>query len=850
MGTYTVTIPTDATANAASLTLDAANATVLDQGTLLLNGGALTVDAGKIVFTNDQALTGGTSFTNQGTVEFATSGISLIDPVTNTGGTLQVDAGNTLGLAGATITGGTVDDGTAVTGATILVSGSSAIESASLNNGAVSIAAGAALTLDGTTVTGATITSLSTTSTTGTVNVDAGKTLTLAGTDTLTGGVLAFSLGPVQAAAGNSVLFSLVEANDLNPAANPSVTLTIQASSGSFAAISGSGVAITQNGDVVTIVGDLTDVDNALDNGITYTPVGSSNTLTLSVTDGSGDTAFRAISINTSNPALPTTTNLGANGEITNAGLMDITGAATLSSDSLFNNGGTVKVESGELLKLDDVKVYGGTVTDNGTVEVTGFNAITSGANLNIGAGDQLTIDPTATLMINGATVTGGAGATINNGTSSSGGIIGVQTSSTLSGLTIDNGNVTIAAGQTLTLDNDTLNNVGITDNGILAVNTLTLSGATITATSGGATFENNGNSISGGGQIGNGNDDLTLDNAAGTIETAGATLTVHTGNAVTNAGTFLVNGGIFDIVDAITGGGSASIQGGTFELGSTDAQALNFNSTSGGTLALGNAAGFTGAISGLVAGNTIDLLNISPSSIASTSINGSTLTVNLTSGGPLTYQIAGALTGNYFAVQNDAGSGSDLVLSPNVLAISVAATDSALGTQVGQELVATATLNADNAVINYQWQVSSNGGASWTDVSATTTGDYNGGTLSSFLQLSVANQGDLVRAVGSFVDGTGQTITATSAATAAVTDVTPEITPPFNYTVDSLTIVKGGTQVYDDTFSQAPPVSPNANGNPVEFFDSRHGLGGRAQQRRPAGGDPVVDRRRTQRFR
>ena len=378
---------------------------------------------------------------------------------------------------------------------------------------------------------------------------------------------------------------------------------------------------------------------------------------------------------------------------------------------------------------------------------------------------------------------------------------------------------MTIAAGQTLTLDNDTLNNVGITDNGILAVNTLTLSGATITATSGGATFENNGNSISGGGQIGNGNDDLTLDNAAGTIETAGATLTVHTGNAVTNAGTFLVNGGIFDIVDAITGGGSASIQGGTFELGSTDAQALNFNSTSGGTLALGNAAGFTGAISGLVAGNTIDLLNISPSSIASTSINGSTLTVNLTSGGPLTYQIAGALTGNYFAVQNDAGSGSDLVLSPNVLAISVAATDSALGTQVGQELVATATLNADNAVINYQWQVSSNGGASWTDVSATTTGDYNGGTLSSFLQLSVANQGDLVRAVGSFVDGTGQTITATSAATAAVTDVTPEITPPFNYTVDSLTIVKGGTQVYDDTLSQAPPVSPNANGNPVEFF-------------------------------
>ena len=135
-------------------------------------------------------------------------------------------------------------------------------------------------------------------------------------------------------------------------------------------------MAITQNGDVVTIVGGLTDVDNALDNGITYTPVGSSNSLTLSVTDGSGDSAFRTISINTSNPALPTSTNLGANGEITNAGLMDITGTATLSSDLLFNNGGTVKVESSELLKLDDARIYGGTITDNGTVEVAGFNAI------------------------------------------------------------------------------------------------------------------------------------------------------------------------------------------------------------------------------------------------------------------------------------------------------------------------------------------------------------------------------------------------------------------------------------------------------------------------------------------
>ncbi len=459
-GIYTVTVPVGVTANAASLTLNDAGATLDVHGTLTI-AGALTIDVGKFVVDVGNDITVGTTVTNAGALELATS--AELPSISDSGGTIDVDSGNTLTLAGSTITGGTINNGTPITGATISIVGSSAIENASLDNGAVTIASGQTLTLDGTTLAGATITSLSTTSTTGTVNVDAGKTLTLAGTDTLTGGVLAFSLGPVQAAAGNSVLFSLVEANDLTPGANPSVTLTIQASSGSFAAISGSGVAITQNGDVVTIVGGLTDVDNALDNGITYTPVGSSNSLTLSVTDGSGDTAFRTISINTSNPASPTTTNLGANGEITNAGLMDITGTATLSSDSLFNNGGTVKVESSELLKLDDVKVYGGTVTDNGTVEFTGFNAITSGANLNIGAGDQLTIDPTATLMINGATVTGGTGATINNGTSGSGGIIGVQTSSTLSGVTIDDGAVSIAAGVALTLDGTTLAGATIT---------------------------------------------------------------------------------------------------------------------------------------------------------------------------------------------------------------------------------------------------------------------------------------------------------------------------------------------------------------------------------------------------
>ena len=365
---YTVTIPNAATANAATVTLNSARATLLDQGALLLNG-ALNIDAGTFELSGSGTFSGATSITNAGTFEIAEN-FTLASSITNNNGIVQVGAGDTLTISGVTINSGTVNDGIISSAATISVSGNSAIENTSFNYGVVSIAAGVMLTLDGTTLTGSTITSLNTANTTGVVNVDGSQTLTLAGTDTVTGGVLAIALGYAQAAADNSVLFSPVGIGDLNSGANPSLTLTIQASSGSFAPISGSGLTLTQSGDEVTITGDLTDINKALDNGITYTPATgvTSNTLMLSVTDGLGDAAFKTISVNTSTAASPTTTNLSASGEITNAGLIDVTGTATLSSDAVLNTG-TVKIESGEHLTLNDSKIYGGTVTDNSTVE-------------------------------------------------------------------------------------------------------------------------------------------------------------------------------------------------------------------------------------------------------------------------------------------------------------------------------------------------------------------------------------------------------------------------------------------------------------------------------------------------
>ena len=140
---------------------------------------------------------------------------------------------------------------------------------------------------------------------------------------------------------------------------------------------------------------------------------------------------------------------------------------------------------------------------------------------------------------------------------------------------------------------------------------------------------------------------------------------------------------------------------------------------------------------------------------------------------------------------------------------------------QQGQTLFAAATITGDpsdlTAPVTYQWQTSSNGGATWTNVNATTTGNFSNSAgqtvLSSFYQLSENDEGNLFRVQASFTDDTGQVVSTTSAPTAPVADVTPEITVPFSYTVTDLSIVKNGTQFYNDTFTQAPIVSPDTNG-------------------------------------
>ncbi len=154
-------------------------------------------------------------------------------------------------------------------------------------------------------------------------------------------------------------------------------------------------------------------------------------------------------------------------------------------------------------------------------------------------------------------------------------------------------------------------------------------------------------------------------------------------------------------------------------------------------------------------------------------------------------------------------------------LAVSVVANGTV---QQGQTLVATATITGDaddsNAPVTYQWQSSSDGGLTWANVGGAVAGNFANGQPSSFLQLTEANEGQQFRVQASFTDDTGQLVSTTSAPTAPTADITPEITIPFSYSADDLSIVKNvngtPTQIYNDTFSQAPIASPTILSNGV----------------------------------
>ena len=227
----------------------------------------------------------------------------------------------------------------------------------------------------------------------------------------------------------------------------------------------------------------------------------------------------------------------------------------------------------------------------------------------------------------------------------------------------------------------------------------VTLSGHALIAGAGStATLTNVDNTISGAGQIGTGHGTvatnvagatitvaggaagqgtLTLINEAhGTIEANvdGATLTVDTGAPIVNDGVLeATNGGTLRVGDAVTGSGSAVVAGGTVEFDSSSSANVAFNNAGGyGELVLGDAAGFSGEISGFagtapnaISSDVIDVSGINYNSGEfSESYNASTGVLTLSDGTSSELLTFINFTGS-FKFASDGSGGTDIFDPP-----------------------------------------------------------------------------------------------------------------------------------------------------------------------------------------
>ena len=458
-GTLTVLVDI---ANSGQITVDSngtlslgagtiAGGTVTNDGTIDLTGSAVLKD-GKLGNTGhiDVSGTGNAldneNVTNTGTIEILALGGLTLDQLTsvaNTGGTIAIDGTGTLTLQG----GVTVIKGTLTNSGTVEIEGSSGA------------------TLDGVTVTGL-----------GTIQVDAAASLTatplvLENGTKITGGKLA--VGPAGAVAvktaGGATLNNVNVTNDNS----------IEVFAASLLALA----AGTTVANKATITVDSTGVLSLNDASITGGTIADQGTIHVT-----GNSAIDSANV--------------TGGQIT----VDAGQALTLDGVTVnytnFNNtaaGAIIQVDGGDTLTLYDVTISGGLINDystvsgnivSGNIDIAGSSKI-SNASLNHGnltiAGDQtLTLDnvtvnyaifndtaPGAIIQIDGGdtltlydvTISGGV---INDYSTVSGNIVSgnidIAGSSKISGASLNHGNLTIAGGQSLTLDNVTVNYANFND--------------------------------------------------------------------------------------------------------------------------------------------------------------------------------------------------------------------------------------------------------------------------------------------------------------------------------------------------------------------------------------------------
>jgi len=184
-------------------------------------------------------------------------------------------------------------------------------------------------------------------------------------------------------------------------------------------------------------------------------------------------------------------------------------------------------------------------------------------------------------------------------------------------------------------------------------------------------------------------------------------------------------------------------------------------------------------------------------------------------------WEPSGGTTENYLqygynhAYWNDAGSSSlypYLVEYSGVVSTTVTTTQQALAATSASDFTEDKVLYADASLItdadgvstvSWQWQRSSDGGATWVDISGATSSSYT---------LGDGDAGKLVRTKGSYTDGQGTAETVYSAASTAVINVN-DAPVGFGVTIS-------GSATEDATLTASASVTSDADGlpNPQSF--------------------------------
>ncbi len=606
--------------------------------------------------------------------------------------------------------------------------------------------------------------------------------------------------------------------SNVNPDDTITVTLDVNdgvLTLGSTAGLSGeSGVGT----DAVTLTGTESEINAALTSGVTYTPTTGftgGDTLTFTASDGGVSSNPESLTINVVPAAVSqATSSLTASPSTVAA---DGTSTTTLTVTAEDANGHVIADATVTLTATGTGNTFTSPIT--GTTNAEGvFTTTLSSATVQ---------DDTFTALINGtasetATVDFAAGAVsqaTSSPTASPSTVAADGTSTTTLTVTVEDANGHVIADATVTLTATGTGNTftspitGTTN--AEGVFTTTLSSATVQDDTFTALIN------------GTASETATVDFAAGAVSQATSSLTASPSTVAadgTSTTTLTVtaedaNGHVIaDATVTLTATGT----GNTFTspiTGTTNAEGVFTTTLSSATVQDDT---FTALINGTASETaTVDFaagavsqatssLTASPSTVAADGTSTTTLTVTAEDANghviaDATVTLTATGTGNTFTspitgttnaegvftttlssatVQDDTftalinGTASETATVDFAQALSVTASviDN-LAVQEGQTLVATATIadtTYSGATISYQWQSSSDGGITWTNVGGALAGNFNNGQPSSFLQVTEADEGLEYRVEASFTNSNNQVITATSAPTAVVADVTP----------------------------------------------------------------------------